>query len=139
MLFLGHVFPTWKTPLQRVALGQCGIGAIELLIDIASGQRGRMNWLNNLLVLTGFAGMFVALRRVRALSPDARPVGIAGGLFALSAVTANLGGLGVFCLPVNVEQFGFAAFWVVLARLVIWRALDGASRLKAIDQELQTA
>lgn len=140
VLFIRTFAPAWRRFATVAAVTLATFAACAMTSDIALRRPDSSRTLNNVIALAFLCALIVVFLRRRGVpSREFRTTQIGVLAWSLTAAVDNLRGMNILGGGPSLEPFGFTVLLVCLAMLVVWRAIDNARRLVAIDRELSIA
>lgn len=141
VLFFREVFPSWHRVLQSLVPGLGAFAAIGIVADQLLQQSFSLDWLNNLIVITGFTLLLAALYRYPpANNTQALRTGVL--IFSVTVLIRNVWNLHNPDAPLEVrllEPLGFTCFLVGLGTVVVRKLFAQEEQFIEINKELEIA
>lgn len=138
--FFGYeIVPGWR-PVLRWGLGfLIAFASTAIVVDLATGRPGSLHSANNVVAVTNWLVVGIALFRYGKPLPFIRALQWGIGALGITVVLGNLRGLGMPGLPFDPEPLGFAYFLGSLGRVLALRTFENQDRLRTLEKELEIA
>ncbi len=139
--FFGYeILPAWRKFLRWVLGFLIAFAITAILVDLATGRPGSLHTANNIVAITNWLVVGIAVFRYGKSLPFIQPLKWGIAAFGIAVVLGNLRGLGrTPGLPFDPEPLGFCCFLGALGRVLAVRTFENQDRLRALDKELEIA